>query len=333
MRFKNLRLLAASFLALLILFGCEIEKTTPNSTQTGSISITLTDTLGAEITGAGITLDGTLLAQHTPAVLTDISVGDHQLLVAHPRYEPVSTTVSVSANAIVDAHLTTRELPYGTIELAGAPDGTVFVVNALPYATLPPNTIQLGTGLHSVSAFLAGHATLLPARWPVTVTPGDTITLTPQFQPLGSGGRVDSLAPVFYLPSDYDSNIVSIGSFRGYVTVVTFFYYNCAPCLEEFPSIQAVYTDPEFSGQVQFFALDDADAWTIFITYREDHPALGLTFPLLWDRGAQISQQYQVLVHPVNFIIDKTGRIRYRLGQINQNILRDAISTLLAEGE
>jgi peroxiredoxin len=89
----------------------------------------------------------------------------------------------------------------------------------------------------------------------------------------------------------------------------------------------------DFAGKVQFFALDDADAWTIFRTYREDHATLGLTFPLLWDPGAQMSARYGVTVHPVNFVIDQSGRIRYRFAQVNQSILRTAIEFLLAEGE
>lgn len=319
------------FFALLLIGGCEIEESSRG--LTGSVSVLLQDTTGSEIIGAEILVDEVLQSQRTPAVLRDIPIGDHSVTARHPSYESAVGSVTVGLNQTAELRLTAQFAPVGAIEFANVPANTVMLINALPFGTTPPNIVRIGAGSHLVSAFLPGHATLLPSRWQTTVAIGDTITLTPQFLAKGQGGRVDSLAPIFYLPNDYDSSIVSNSSFRGFVTVVTFFYYNCAPCLDEFPSIQANYVDPEFAGKVQFFGLDDSDAWTIFQRYRSEHPSLGLTFPLVWDRGAQISNQYQVLVHPANFIIDQSGRIRYRLSQVNQSILHDAISNLLAEGD
>jgi peroxiredoxin len=320
-----------ALLSVLWFAGCEIEESARG--LTGSLVVSLHDTTDAEIFGAEILVDGVAQTQRTPATLREISVGEHSITAHHPSYEQVTGTAAVALNQTASLTLTTRLAPVGTIEFAGVPDGTVLLVNTIPLATTPPNYLRLGTGTHLLSCYLPDHTTQLPSRWEPLLTIGDTVTITPHFAAKGTGGRVDSLAPVFFLADDYDSTVISNSSFRGFVTVVTFFYYNCAPCLEEFPSIQATYVNTDFAGKVQFFALDDADAWTIFRTYREDHATLGLTFPLLWDPGAQMSARYGVTVHPVNFVIDQSGRIRYRFAQVNQSILRNAIEFLLAEGE
>jgi peroxiredoxin len=327
---RFLLVVGALALAALLLIGCAVEES--NLGVTGHIQISLSDSAGVTISGAEIYLDGHVQAQHAPATIT-ADVGDHVLRLTLPGYLDATDTVEVRFNQTTVAALQTGFAPTGAIQLANAPDGTTLLLNSLPIGVVPPTTFSIGVGNYVVSAYLAGHATDLPARWSRPVTAGDTVTLAPTFTLVPVGAHPDSLVPPFALYDDRDSTLLRLADYRGRVCVVTFFYYYCAPCLAEFPYIQATYATAEFAGRVEFFGVDSQDPWSLFARYRQDHPTLGLTFPLVFDPGMFTTHDFDVRVHPANFVIDKTGRIRYRFGQITESVLRDAIDALLAEGE
>ena len=89
---------------------------------------------------------------------------------------------------------------------------------------------------------------------------------------------------------------------------------------------------PTFAGKIEFFGIDPNDDYLHFSWFRSYyHPELGLTFPLVHDMGQVIRGAYGVQQFPANFIVDQTGKIRYRYGPMTESDLRDAIVTLLAE--
>ncbi|MBI5059208.1 redoxin domain-containing protein [candidate division KSB1 bacterium] len=333
-QFANFRRLAsplgAVVVLLILLAGCAIEESERG--LTGSVTVSLSDPEGVFISGALIYVDDVAQAQRTPATLTDVAIGARVIRVSRPGYNDVSSTIDVQLNQTVVAALQTTLAPVGAIQLAGAPEGTTLLINNLPYGVAPPEFFSVGIGSYTISAYLEGHATELPSFWSREITIGDTMVLSPRFTPVAAGAHPDSLVPSFALFDDRDSTQMHLAHYRGRVCVVTFFYYYCAPCLAEFPYIQATYAEPDYAGKVEFFGVDSQDPWTLFERYRRDHPTLRLTFPLVFDPGMFTTRDFQVTVHPANFVIDKTGRIRYRFGQITESVLRDAIDGLLAEG-
>lgn len=317
----------------LVLFavGCDIEESPVSSAK---IFVDLRDDQGAQVVGARIWLDGVQTSQVTPDTLRQVTIGTHTVATSKPGFFQASEQVTIISDEIVSLTLTTSTAPFAAIELVDAPDGTALLIDNAVIATTPPRAIGLGTGTWNVSAYLAGHTTLEPARWTVTLAEGDTAHINTRFSPLESGRNVGQLAPVFALPSDGDSSIYRLQDYRGKIVLVSFFFYTCAPCLAEFPHIQEIYADPEYAGWLEFFGVDAVDPWSLFNIYRSTHPTLGLQFPLLHDQTqATRTELYLVESCPSNFLIDPSGIIRYAWLGVTEDELRSAIETLKLEFE
>jgi peroxiredoxin len=319
-----------------LLAGCSIEETQPP--ETGSASVSLRDTSGVAIVGARIRVDGRETPRYTPATLDDLPVGVRTIGVSMPGYADTSMTVEIHRNEMSSVSLTTVPAEDGSLDLVGAPEGTVLLINTIPVGTVRPATEQfptlferLGVGQFRVSAYLANHATELPAMWTVQLSPGTTVPLTPIFVPLAADAQVGGLAPPFELPCDWDSSLFRLQDYRGQVVLVTFFFSSCAACVEELPYIAALYEDPAVNGRVQFFGVDFVDSYPVFARFRKEHPALGITFPLLRDGRQSVCADYGVSSSPANFIVDPTGRVRFRTDAVSEPQLRQTVFQLLEQ--
>jgi peroxiredoxin len=320
-------------IVIFLLAGCEIEKSKEG--LAGYIYVSLSDSSGTSLPGAQIKLDGVVLSQVTPALITT-SVDSHTVSVFKPDYLRVTNRVSVSFHDTTMFQAVTDSAEEGVMVLDGVPDGTVLLLNTVARDTTPPAIFPVGEGDYFVSAFLPGFATAMPAKWNISVVAGDTIHLAPTFEAAVSGARPDSLAPLFALMSDSFSHgqVFSLAENRGKVVVVNFFDYNCPNCIAEFPEIQTVYVDPEFAGNIQFFAIDSRDAYQTFNQFRTDHAGLGVQFPMLWGTMQHMEDHYRVDLNPSTFVIDQTGRIRYyNRGVINASMLHGWIEGLLGDND
>jgi peroxiredoxin len=327
---------AAIWIALGILgfAGCDIQKTEPVRTGSLHVLFTVDDTL---ITGARISLDGRQTTRLTPATLSGLSIGAHRVSVFKPGFVDTALTVDISAVGVDTAQLQSVRVRDGGINLIGAPTGTVLLVNNLPVDTVPVSADNptlfpaIGTGTFEVSAYLPGYTTELPAKWTVQIQPGTVVPISPVFIAGTVGVDVGDIAPLFSLPSDWDSTYYGIQDYRGHVCLVNFFFYNCIACAEEFPYIAALYNDPQYAGRIQFFGVDFLDSYSRFAQYREDHSAFGITFPLLHDDAQQsVKNAYDVHNCPTSYIVDVTGRIRLiQEGSIPEALLRQTIDDAL----
>jgi thiol-disulfide isomerase/thioredoxin len=105
---------------------------------------------------------------------------------------------------------------------------------------------------------------------------------------------------------DMKGNVWSLSKLKGQVVFVNFWATWCAPCREEMPSMQRLYTKlPK-------------DKFTMIALYNKDKPAvvknfvtkLGITLPILDDQQNIIGQKYGLTGLPETFIVDKQGIIR-----------------------
>jgi peroxiredoxin len=324
---------ACALLALLWSAGCSIEKA--EKPRSGAIEVTLTDTSRQAITGAMISIDGQMSPRRTPAIIDGLSEGTHDVFTYKPGYYDANINVDVRADVTIPVHLMTYPAAAGSIELVGAPDGTTLIVNNVKAGTIPvageyPNIFSnLGIGTFRVSAYLTGCATEMPAQWTVQLAPTLTIVLNPLFTHVPVGTETGQLAPSFALPSDWDSTGYSLQDYRGQVVLVTFFFYNCTACAEEFPYIAEAYHDPAYAGKVQFLGVDFADSYATFHAFRDDHRSLGVDFPLVHDRFQQTRSDYNIISCPANFVVDQTGRIVLATGGISEPQLRQTLDQLL----
>lgn len=336
--FRTMQVLMALTMtaALLQLTGCSIEDIEPR--RTGAIYVTLDAGDSANVvpvSGARIRIDGQETPRLTPALITGLDVGSHRISAFKPGYVDTSVSVDVMFNSADTVRLKTAMATDGAIDLVGAPEGTVLLVNHLPVDTVPvtPDSPTLfpniGIGTFEVSAYLPGHATELPAKWTVQTSPGSVVPLSPVFTPLDEGTNVGDLAPSFNLRSDW-GNDYGIQNQRGQVCLVTFFFYNCSACLEEFPYIASTYRDPRYAGKIQFFGVDFIDSYVSLCRFRTEHEALGITFPLLHDPHQTVKAAYNVFNNPANFIVDATGRTRLVRGGISEAMLRQTLDDALS---
>jgi peroxiredoxin len=318
-----------------LLVSCDIEET--QEVESGSVYVTASTHGGDLIIGAAISIDGIAQNQSTPDTVNNIPVGQHDVSLFKLGYVESNLIVDVPADVVIPVDISMNVAHDGTIILQDAPEGTVLLLNSNPYTvTSAPNEyVDMGFGSFDASAYLPGFATDLPALWTILLSESEPmITISPTFTAVQSGSDAGALAANFNLPSLEDSSLFELANYRGKVVFISFYFNACPPCLAEFPDIQAVYENPQLANKIQFFGINGQDPWGVFVNYLNDHPELGLEFPLLHDRMQTVrATDYAVEVQPTNFLIDKTGVIRYRWGGITEELLLNSIQALLAEGE
>jgi peroxiredoxin len=313
------------FLSILWL-GCTIEEST--ELQTGSIEVRLFDSTQTEIFDARITIDNVEQGQRTPAVLNGIQAGMRNLSVWKSGFLPADTLVEVLRFDTIQASLSTSPAATGAIELLGVPAGATLLLNGEAVGQTPPQVFSgIGVGIYRISAYLPDAATDLPALWRDEIIGADTLSVMVSFTPWIAGNQVDDLAQGFRLDSDWNQDF-TLQDWRGHVILVNFWFVACVPCALEFPFLQQVYEESGGDGGFQIFSVNSWDGLEYIQDYRVQH---NLTFPFLIDDNYAVSQAYSVAVYPTNFLIDKRGVIRYRIGQVTYDELRAWVTQLLAE--
>jgi peroxiredoxin len=120
--------------------------------------------------------------------------------------------------------------------------------------------------------------------------------------------QLGSPAPPFQTET-VEGEPATLSNYRGKVVLLTFWASWCEPCKKEMPEIQAAYEKHK-----------ENDLVVLAVNFGEKQEAakafvdqMGLTFPALMDRRANIAERYAVVSLPVTFFIDKNGIIRERV--------------------
>jgi peroxiredoxin len=105
---------------------------------------------------------------------------------------------------------------------------------------------------------------------------------------------------------DLKGEIWSLSKLKGQVVFVNFWATWCAPCREEMPSMQKLYTKlpKDKFKMIALFNRDDPKPVKNFIA------KLGITMPILDDHQNIIGEKYSLTGLPETFIVDKQGVIR-----------------------
>jgi peroxiredoxin len=122
--------------------------------------------------------------------------------------------------------------------------------------------------------------------------------------PIGQG----SPAPAFALPRVRDGAPLSLSDLRGRVVLLNFWATWCKPCEDEMPAMERLYQQ-----------LGGADFELVAVSVDEDAAEvtdfvdrLALSFPVLLDRGREVSTAYQTFRYPESFLIDREGVVAAR---------------------
>jgi cytochrome c biogenesis protein CcmG, thiol:disulfide interchange protein DsbE len=146
---------------------------------------------------------------------------------------------------------------------------------------------------------------------------------TPRTKPAASG----NLAPDFTV-TDLDGRKLTLSDFRGKVVLLNFWATWCAPCRSEIPhfvEMQNKYGPQGF--QVIGISMDD-DAKPV----REFYQEYKLNYPVAVGDDKLAERYGGVLGLPINFVIDREGRIYAKhLGATDVSVFDQQVQELMAK--
>jgi peroxiredoxin len=121
-------------------------------------------------------------------------------------------------------------------------------------------------------------------------------------------------APDFVARTVSDSGegaTVGIAAYRGKPVLLNIWATWCAPCRDEMPRIQQLYSELGAEGlTVVAVSIDNPGMTTAIRDFKKE---MGLTFEVVHDESGRIRDNYQTAGVPETFLIDRTGVIRRRL--------------------
>src|SRR2546425_938088 len=117
----------------------------------------------------------------------------------------------------------------------------------------------------------------------------------------------DLFTPAFALP-DLAGDTVTLGGFRGKVTLVNFWASWCDPCREEFPHMAELYREFDRKDFEIAGVSDDVDSGPMLAFVRKYRPP----FPILVG-GGRMKQLYPYRGLPYSVLLDRQGRVIERI--------------------
>jgi len=113
-------------------------------------------------------------------------------------------------------------------------------------------------------------------------------------------------APDFTLKNESGSNL-RLSEFRGEVVMINFWASWCAPCRQEMPLLDELYTQYQPLGFTILGVNVEEDS-TKARKLLKDSP---VNFPVLFDNSSDVSKLYNVVAMPSTVLVDRDGNIRY----------------------
>jgi len=164
---------------------------------------------------------------------------------------------------------------------------------------------------------------------------------------VGMIGKLLSLALLILLPAAYEkapeirksdvwinSNIpLKISTLKGKVVLIDFWAFDCDPCKETIPHIEALYEKYSKDGLVVI------GVHTPRADYEKELPKLraaiekfGIRYPVVVDNKQKIWADYRCDLWPTQFVIDRNGFIRLSHGGVGRyDDIEQTILTALRE--
>ena len=126
--------------------------------------------------------------------------------------------------------------------------------------------------------------------------------------------KINTPAPDFIL-ENLSSEKVSLSDFNGNVVVLNFWATWCGPCVIEMPMFQEYYEN--YSPNLVVLGVNIQQDINEVVPFVDE---LGLSFEILFDNDAKISNLFGAFGLPTTVIIDQKGTIRYKhIGLMSKN--------------
>ncbi len=119
--------------------------------------------------------------------------------------------------------------------------------------------------------------------------------------------RADGRIAADFTLEDLSGRTITLASLRGKVIFLNFWATWCAPCLDEMPSMQALYD--QMRGNADFVMLAVSQDQRGRQAVKPFIDKNGFRFQILLDPEGQLAESYGLRGVPETFIIDRSGRI------------------------
>lgn len=134
-----------------------------------------------------------------------------------------------------------------------------------------------------------------------------------------------SRAPDFTL-TNLEGKEVTLAEFRGRPVIINFWATWCVPCRREMPAFQRAFETHQADGLIILavnFEEDENLVWPFVDEF-------DLTFEILYDAQAEVSQTYQVTGLPRTVFVDRQGVIRHiQVGEVKKEMLEEFLEQIL----
>lgn len=144
---------------------------TPSTPGAGSLYINSTPG------GADITIDGQPQNIKTPANITNLTAGSHEVKLTKVGYQDLTQTVTITAGTTTYLNVSLTVLPgIGTLEISSTPAGARVFIDGADVQKITPATItNLSSGDHTYKLVLSGYK---DATGTFTIEPGKTTVVS-----------------------------------------------------------------------------------------------------------------------------------------------------------
>ncbi|MFT5503114.1 MAG: thiol-disulfide isomerase/thioredoxin [Gammaproteobacteria bacterium] len=115
------------------------------------------------------------------------------------------------------------------------------------------------------------------------------------------------LKPVNFKLLDLNGGEVDFADYHGKVTLVNFWATWCTPCVKEIPSLMQL-KQLVSSKDFEILTINIGESKEKIERFANENP---FNLPVLIDLDGKTIKDWRVYVYPSNYILDKTGRIKY----------------------
>jgi peroxiredoxin len=115
-------------------------------------------------------------------------------------------------------------------------------------------------------------------------------------------GNIGKLAPQFAISDD--TNSVDLSKLRGHTVILNFWATNCAPCVEELPTLLELHRQRPDLDIIAISIDDDPDAYHRFLIKHH------IDLKTIRDPDQKINTLYGTAQIPETYVIDKNGILR-----------------------
>ncbi|QUL53501.1 redoxin domain-containing protein [Paenibacillus tritici] len=130
------------------------------------------------------------------------------------------------------------------------------------------------------------------------------------------------LAPDFTLLTT-DGEGLSLSDYRGKRVIVNLWATWCSPCIAEMPHLQSFYSDYQDEG-LELIAINLTESEAKQEDIHQFIDKYQLTFPIVFDKGSEVADLYQVTTIPTTFILNSKGEIEQKIvGPMTYEIIEE----------